>query len=324
MNRDDARKLLGGYATGTLSEQEREALFRAALDDQELFEELAREQSLKELLDDSASRAAVRAELSRGKRAWWAAPWAWAGLGLTTATAAIILLMLTPRQEVRVEMARSRQPEFAVMQRKPEAPAAPVETRGATERPRAAKPPAVEAQRRNEGPLTAPAPQESRATEAAATAPSSQQEESKAAAPPERVEVTAAAPALNAANARDAVQMRALQQSAAAKAAAPPIRVERLQQGAYVAVPVSAPLRTGDSLRFIVQTPAAGDAMLVRELTPGTNVTIALWTAQGGQVHTTPWTVPAGTNGPVQLRALLNIPADPTPRVIGEVLLLIQ
>src|SRR6516162_9616273 len=43
------KELLGGYATGTLTSAEREALLHAALDDQDLFDELAREQSLKEL-----------------------------------------------------------------------------------------------------------------------------------------------------------------------------------------------------------------------------------------------------------------------------------
>jgi hypothetical protein len=53
---EDIRKLLGGYATGTLTEEEREALFGAALQDQSLFEALADEQALKELLDNPTAR----------------------------------------------------------------------------------------------------------------------------------------------------------------------------------------------------------------------------------------------------------------------------
>ena len=34
MNRDAIQKLLGGYATGTLTPEEQQALFAAALDDQ--------------------------------------------------------------------------------------------------------------------------------------------------------------------------------------------------------------------------------------------------------------------------------------------------
>ena len=37
MKREDIEKLLGGYATGTLTGEERQALFEAALTDQALF-----------------------------------------------------------------------------------------------------------------------------------------------------------------------------------------------------------------------------------------------------------------------------------------------
>jgi len=57
MSPEDIRKLLGGYATGTLTTEEQQALFAAALEDQELFDELAREQSLRDLLRDPAARA---------------------------------------------------------------------------------------------------------------------------------------------------------------------------------------------------------------------------------------------------------------------------
>jgi hypothetical protein len=55
--KDDIRTLLGGYATGTLTEDERKQLFEAAIHDQQLFEALADEEALKELLEDSAARA---------------------------------------------------------------------------------------------------------------------------------------------------------------------------------------------------------------------------------------------------------------------------
>jgi len=44
MSRDEVQKLLGGYATGTLTPEEQQALFAAALEDQELFDALAHEQ----------------------------------------------------------------------------------------------------------------------------------------------------------------------------------------------------------------------------------------------------------------------------------------
>jgi hypothetical protein len=57
MSPEDIKKLLGGYATGTLTTEEQQALFAAALEDQELFDALAREQSLRDLLRDPAARA---------------------------------------------------------------------------------------------------------------------------------------------------------------------------------------------------------------------------------------------------------------------------
>ena len=53
---DDIRKLLGGYATGTLTEDERQALFAAALQDQTLFEALADELDCPEQVSESLER----------------------------------------------------------------------------------------------------------------------------------------------------------------------------------------------------------------------------------------------------------------------------
>src|SRR5258705_7196787 len=72
MSGDEIRKLLGGYATGTLTQAEQEALFAAALEDQELFEDLVREQPVRDLLRDPAAKAELLAALDSGeKRAWW-------------------------------------------------------------------------------------------------------------------------------------------------------------------------------------------------------------------------------------------------------------
>ncbi|MEZ5401031.1 MAG: hypothetical protein R2729_15275 [Bryobacteraceae bacterium] len=56
MTPHEAQNLLGGYATGTLTEAERKILFQAALDDQDLFDALADEEALRELLTDPAVR----------------------------------------------------------------------------------------------------------------------------------------------------------------------------------------------------------------------------------------------------------------------------
>lgn len=65
----EIRHLLGGYATGTLTDDERARLFAAALDDQTLFDALAEEQPLKDLLDDPESRGYLLAELDQPAQA---------------------------------------------------------------------------------------------------------------------------------------------------------------------------------------------------------------------------------------------------------------
>ena len=74
-------RLLGGYATNTLTESERQALFEAALDDQELFDALQDEQALRELLEDSGSRSIIertaREPQREPVRGWFSRP-AWA------------------------------------------------------------------------------------------------------------------------------------------------------------------------------------------------------------------------------------------------------
>lgn len=61
----DLEKLLGAFATDTLTAEERRALFEAALRDQALFDALADEQALKELFNDPVSRQRILAALER-------------------------------------------------------------------------------------------------------------------------------------------------------------------------------------------------------------------------------------------------------------------
>jgi hypothetical protein len=68
MSPQEIKKLLGGYATGTLTAEEQQALFAAALEDQELFDALAREQSLRDLLRDPAARAKLLSALDAPAR----------------------------------------------------------------------------------------------------------------------------------------------------------------------------------------------------------------------------------------------------------------
>jgi hypothetical protein len=106
VNRDEIRRLIGGYATGTLSPAERQLLFEAALDDQELFEELAGEQSLKELLDTPGVRARLAASLDPADPAasglWWRKPWAWVGAASLAGAALLLVFVLRAPEPVQI------------------------------------------------------------------------------------------------------------------------------------------------------------------------------------------------------------------------------
>jgi hypothetical protein len=102
MSEHDLEKLLGGFAADTLTQEERQTLFTAALQDQQLFNALADEQALKELLADPAVRRRLLASLEQksasgagGSLSWldWSrkpAGLAFAG-GLTAAALAVVL-----------------------------------------------------------------------------------------------------------------------------------------------------------------------------------------------------------------------------------------
>jgi hypothetical protein len=124
---DDIRKLLGGYATGTLTDAERQALFDAALHDQHLFDTIADEQALKDLLDDPAARAQLldatespRFNLRTGLLEWFARPKAklLASLG-GTALVAVLVTTVRDLGRVPVRMVENRQPSLAATPRPP-------------------------------------------------------------------------------------------------------------------------------------------------------------------------------------------------------------
>ncbi|HEU4683036.1 MAG TPA: hypothetical protein VFS39_00860 [Nitrospira sp.] len=102
MPEHELEKLLGGFAADTLTPEERDRLFTAALHDQELFNALADEQALKELLADPAVRGRLLDQLHQAAAAPAGPPRSWldgfkqparlalAG-GLAAAVAAIVL-----------------------------------------------------------------------------------------------------------------------------------------------------------------------------------------------------------------------------------------
>ena len=77
MSREEIQKLLGGYATDTLSEAERSALFEAALEDQELFDALAKEQALRDVLQEPFARRQLLDALGPARAPARIRAWQW-------------------------------------------------------------------------------------------------------------------------------------------------------------------------------------------------------------------------------------------------------
>jgi len=96
----DPRRLVGGYATDSLTEEERRELLRAALDDQELFDTLVEEEGFRELLESPAARQEVLAALEKPAawervRDWFGRP---ATFGHLAAVAAVFVVAVAGYQ----------------------------------------------------------------------------------------------------------------------------------------------------------------------------------------------------------------------------------
>jgi hypothetical protein len=89
----EVRKLVGGYATGSLSDEERQLLLEAALEDQDLFDELMGEHALKELLDEPGARARLIAALAPAaapRKPFWIRIWPWVAAAGATAAGVVL------------------------------------------------------------------------------------------------------------------------------------------------------------------------------------------------------------------------------------------
>ncbi|MGO9097629.1 MAG: hypothetical protein ACLQGV_20700 [Bryobacteraceae bacterium] len=204
MKREDIEKLLGGYATGTLTDKERQALFEAALTDQALFEALAGEEALKELLEDPHCRREIEQALRDQPRGffervtgWMRQPRVWALAGTLAVGAVLAVVVIRTQAPTRQFELAQRQPppaQIAVPPTPPRQPAADLATRPMARAtlPRADKlalsKPAYEPQTLTAR-LTAPAPPPP-ATPIAEDVPAAQ-EPMNLAAPPQAVQKTA-------------------------------------------------------------------------------------------------------------------------------------
>jgi len=179
MAEHELEKLLGGFSADTLTAEERQRLYAAALQDQQLFNALADEQALKELLADPAVRRKLLQALAQphGARGWRS--WldrlptrpglAWAG-GVAVGVLAVILGFNVYRQSLR------QASETAALEegRPPDATTAPQTTP-----PMQAPPKDTEVKRSKAAP-----PAESATTDAL-TKPLNTREQAAASRPPE-------------------------------------------------------------------------------------------------------------------------------------------
>jgi len=129
MNRTEAWKLLGGHATGTLTEAERRTLYAAALAHQDLFDALADEEALRELLADPAARAQLLTALALPAAPrivpFWRRPeliGAAAGL-MVAATAGLAVLRSPETAAARMTQAEPQAPADKAAGTSPAAPA---------------------------------------------------------------------------------------------------------------------------------------------------------------------------------------------------------
>jgi hypothetical protein len=156
MKGEDIQNLLGGFATDTLTDREREMLFTAALKNQELFEALADEQALRELLSDPASRRQLLEAIEPQKSglfAWMRRPGFWGAVAVSAMTALVVAVALRqahpPVREVAQTLSRPQPTEEKAV-----APQSPPQA--APQPPPMAKPSRAKAEARRMEPAARP------------------------------------------------------------------------------------------------------------------------------------------------------------------------
>jgi hypothetical protein len=126
MNEDKLQALLSGYAAGTLTSDEQAELFAKALERQDVFDALLREQTLRETLDDPQIRSQLLSQVQPPRKQMWPT-WGFGGLKWAASVAAVLLVAgITFDVWQKQQQGKTRQLEEQMQA--PQAPAAIWET----------------------------------------------------------------------------------------------------------------------------------------------------------------------------------------------------
>ncbi len=126
MANDDLRDLIGRYATGSLTAEEQKRLFEAALDDQDLFDEVAQEDRIKHLLAEPGARDRLIHALQPSRRK---GGWIFGVAAAVALTVVVVALVLTRHGQKLEEVAVAKLPAPQVENAAPRAmPVAPSST----------------------------------------------------------------------------------------------------------------------------------------------------------------------------------------------------
>jgi hypothetical protein len=326
MSREEIQKLLGGYATNTLSEAERRVLFEAALEDQELFDELAKEEALREVLQDPSARQQLIVALGPAREPFAARAWQWLHRPAALARAGGVAALLIVAGLVLHQTKHAR-PEAMVTDAISPRPPAPVAALAPSLAPQETKKsPVVGRQLRRLAPLPAP-------PALAAPQPVTQREVAEGklsaapAAPPRQQPAPMATGALGGpaqANGQDVqVQMQSqtvvaqdrpltsgIARAKVARPAAARLAVEytlllKDAGGVYTPVPSGTVFHAGDSVRLQVAPSEAGYIYLFqRNATAGWNL-VAGQRVEKAQRYALPSTGALLSDQPAQRELLL-------------------
>jgi hypothetical protein len=311
MTKDEIRQLLAGYATNTLTETERKALFEAALDDQELFDALHQEQALKDLLADPGSRAQIRQALEkpRSVRPRW---WTWTAAASAVAAACLIVVVIHSHTTENAIVALQPSGPIAVQP----APNADSELKPIPQKAPARASAAKQAVRARPSVAMNDSKDEARAT--TEPAPQAPPPPPALTASEQQVQVTGAPSQTDSRSQGQQLQANPAQIGGAVggivtKVEVPPVRytlLKRAQDGTYQPLSPGVGLKAGDAVRLSVLPNAAGYLSLSREGAPGAWTRIFPATGPGIAVTANAdYEIPASsievTNGDQKLRITL-------------------